>query len=653
MKASSTFQLPGGGPSISFQVLREKLESVFQGKKFLFLNSISLIAGFILGFAASIGLGGDRQVSIIVGLAVAVGVLLSGSVVGYLVLQTFSLGLLAALAYVAFRINSTFSLDVEVIQLIYASVFLAAPILTLVPSVKKSLLAFAELPGLQLVSVIVFASLLRYLRIVRPSDSKYALSQMYFAEDNAGVVAVLSRSLQSGYSSHASLFGEFFNGIYVAVSGFLVTFGNPVDLPLVAALTHWNITTVFLAWIPLAVIVVLVFSGIRFGELKAFLVFLLTSAILILLFWPFAYLGHSSVISSGLFALCLFGLIINKKLFTQHPFWMFGLVLTLAFIIATTWFPLMPLSGAITGLVFLSTLLSQIRKGNRATSIRLSLLFLGAALALAPELIYFVADNSKYLQMAGGTRDVDAVLIFGWLALLGFIFLRSHKKSTRMPLVGIKTISLALLLVLASNLYLTFTGVAGNSGSPGYGALKYLMTSIAFTLPILWILSLGPGRKVKTDKILFSGLALVFALITFQDDTRPVATLFATTPPPANVAAAQYGVFAALEHALEMNPEQIFCASDYGAPLPGGELNMNSYYCTRWGQSLVGDENGQEWRFVPLGRISEDSLTPVLEDYKDKKVALIRFTDPNNVIPVSDTWWVKYVDPDWKIIEVK
>jgi hypothetical protein len=56
---------------------------------------------------------------------------------------------------------------------------------------------------------------------------------------------------------------------------------------------------------------------------------------------------------------------------------------------------------------------------------------------------------------------------------------------------------------------------------------------------------------------------------------------------------------------------------------------------------------------VPLGRISEDSLTPVLEDYKDKKVALIRFTDPNNVIPVSDTWWVKYVDPDWKIIEVK
>jgi hypothetical protein len=113
MKASSTFQLPGGGTSISFQVLREKLEAVFQRKKSLFFNSISLIAGFILGFAASIGLGGDRQVSIIVGLAVAVGVLLSGSVVGYLVLQTFALGLLAALAYVAFRINSTFSFWIQ------------------------------------------------------------------------------------------------------------------------------------------------------------------------------------------------------------------------------------------------------------------------------------------------------------------------------------------------------------------------------------------------------------------------------------------------------------------------------------------------------------------------------------------------------------
>jgi hypothetical protein len=330
---------------------------------------------------------------------------------------------------------------------------------------------------------------------------------------------------------------------------------------------------------------------------------------------------------------------------------MFGLVLTLAFIVATTWFPLMPLAGAITGLVFLGTLLSQIRKGNRRTAIGMSLVFLGAATALAPELIYFVADNSKYLQMAGGTRDVDPVLILGWLTLLGFIFLRLQKKS--IPLVGRKTFSLALLLVLASNLYLTFTGVAGNAGSPGYGALKYLMTSIAFTLPILWILSLGPGRKAKVIKILFSGLALIFALITFQDDTRPVATLFATTPPPANVAAAQYGVFVALEQALEMNPEQIFCASDYGVPLPGGELNMNSYYCTRWGQSLVGDENGQEWRFVPLGRISEDSLTPVLGAYKDKKVVLIRFTDPNNPIEVSDTWWSRYSDPTWEIVEVR
>ena len=115
----------------------------------------------------------------------------------------------------------------------------------------------------------------------------------------------------------------------------------------------------------------------------------------------------------------------------------------------------------------------------------------------------------------------------------------------------------------------------------------------------------------------------------------------------------QSGVLMALNEALSKNPDQIFCVSDYGIPVPGAELNMNSYSCTRWGQSLVGDENGQQWRFVPLGSMAEESLLEVLEIYSDKRVVIVRFTDPGNPLLIRDTWWSKYVDESWEIVTVR
>jgi hypothetical protein len=210
-----------------------------------------------------------------------------------------------------------------------------------------------------------------------------------------------------------------------------------------------------------------------------------------------------------------------------------------------------------------------------------------------------------------------------------------------------------MVILVASSLLLWISGISVNGGAPGYGASKYLVTATVVSVPLLWMALVHYSNGKFYLKALSPGLVLIFAIVSFQYDSRPVASALTSAPQPINLEPSESGVFVALEEAMQKFPEQIFCVSDYGLPLIGGEVNMNSYLCTRWGQSLAGDENGQEWRFVPLGRSEEATLLPVLEAYRDKKVVLIRFTDPETPMPLSETWWYKYTDKSWQVITVR
>jgi hypothetical protein len=312
----------------------------------------------------------------------------------------------------------------------------------------------------------------------------------------------------------------------------------------------------------------------------------------------------------------------------------------------------MPFTAASIGLIFLSLLQIHRFRKDKKTFLGLIGIFLAAGAVLLPGVLILSTDSPIYLAMPGGTRPVGEPLILGWLALAAVVSWVLSKKQNK-GLFGSRLFLGILLLLLASNLYLFLTGLANNAGQPGYGALKYLMTSIAFSTPLLWFVLSSQKPRKGIVLALLTGVALIFAVITFQYDSRSVGSSFVSESQPANVAAAQSGVFLAIGEALSKNPEQIFCVTDFELHSPDAEQSASAYLCTRWAQSLVGDEGGQEWRFVPLGRIPEESLTPVLEAYKDKEVVIIRFTDPSNPLEIDETWWSKYVDESWEVISVR
>jgi hypothetical protein len=320
-------------------------------------------------------------------------------------------------------------------------------------------------------------------------------------------------------------------------------------------------------------------------------------------------------------------------------------------IIAITWFPLLPFTAAYIVLVFVSLLVIHRFEKNKKRFLGLLGVFLSSATILLPGVLTLSADSGTYLAMPGGTRAIGEPLILTWLALAVVVCWTLSRKQ-RKGVFGQRLLLGILFLLFASNLYLFLSGLANNAGQPGYGALKYLMTSIAFSMPFLWlVLSM---QKPKTDTLLalFTGVSLIYAVIAFQYDSRPVGSSFVTPAQPANVAAAQSGVFLAIEEALSRNPKHIICVTDFESHSIDAEQNTSAYLCTRWSQSLVGDERGQEWRFVPLGRLPEESLISVLSDFRDEEVIVIRFSDPDMSVSPEGTWWFEYVAPSWEIISV-
>jgi hypothetical protein len=619
-----------------------------------FISVIATLgAGFLLGFAGAVGLGLTRPASFIAGTLIGLAVLAAGSLTGFLAIQTVLFASVALVNYVVLRVIPEITISAVIIQATYYSLPILGVIVSRIPRVHLAISSLKLLPVAQFFAALLFALLVRTIRIGRPSDANYALSQMYLAEDNAGVVAVLSQSLDRGFSSHASLFGEFINGIYVASAGLIQLFGGLEDRSLLSALTHWNTTTLFLAWMPLAAICAVMFSGIKLKTMPALIVLFIMSTIQILLFWPFLNLGHTSVISAGLVAMCLVSLTLNRRLVQNHPIALFVLGLSQGFIVATTWFPLMPLAAAIVGVIFISVIQDHLRDQNTRTLFVVILIFALAGLALLPEVFERIENNSSYLELPGGTRSLGEPLLLTWLAALGVLFWTQAKILNLRSLAGKPVFVIVVSVLALSTLFLFVTGFAANNSNPGYGALKYTLTVIAFSSPLLWLYLVSVREKFNYFKAISSGLVLIFLIVSFQYDSRAIASSFVITPQSPNTQVGQSGVFMALNEALGKNPDQIFCVSDYGIPVPGAELNMNSYSCTRWGQSLVGDENGQQWRFVPLGSMPEESLMEVLETYRDKRVVIVRFTDPGNPLLIRDTWWSKYVDESWEIVTVR
>ncbi len=611
------------------------------------------LAGFVFGFSISFGLGLRTLASLSAGLIVAMGVVIARSLMGYLLTQTASLTLLSVITYAFFRIFPGAFIPIEYVQILYLVALISSPLLSLSPKIRAGFAKLGGQPSVQFVSVLIFAALIQILRVNRPSDAPFAFSQMYSLEDNAGVVGILGTSLQKGYGSHAHMFGEFFNGLYLVAAGNITWFSNQTDLSLLAVLTHWNMTSLLMAWAPIAAFAALIFSGKKLQSFSAVVVISVMTSLLVLLMWPFSGIGHTSVISSGLFAMSLLALTTNRKLASSHPILYSVLVTALGFVVGITWFPLMPFSAAVVGITFIILLRQQYLAGKRKIAVLIAVSLTLLFVSLLPSIWGLVSYSGTYLQMSGGTRATTDALLIGWLFLATFVIWRFSKKLKGAAVVGPKMFLISFSLLIGSNIYLLLQGTIGNSGSPGYGATKYLLTSIAFSTAVLFMLAVESNRKSTWYSATAAGLVSILAVLMVQPDSRTVGTSLLSPTAPVSIETANTGVVLAMSEALKKNPDMIVCASDFGYPVPDAEVRMESYFCTRWGLALSGASAGGEWRLVPLNAMPIDSLSAVRESTKDDKVVLLRFTDPAGPLLEVDTWWSTYVDDSWEVIQVR
>jgi hypothetical protein len=136
----------------------------------------------------------------------------------------------------------------------------------------------------------------------------------------------------------------------------------------------------------------------------------------------------------------------------------------------------------------------------------------------------------------------------------------------------------------------------------------------------------------------------------------PHLTPFLSPEAAADFKSSNSGVYRALSQATSQEPDHLFCVSDFGFPAPGEEVRMESYMCTRWGQSITGDETGLAWRFVPLNREPVSSLDEINRLFAESDVVVIRLVSGEHsglsLPKKSETWWGPYVDDSWRIITV-
>jgi hypothetical protein len=405
------------------------------------------------------------------------------------------------------------------------------------------------------------------------------------------------------------------------------------------------------------------YSGIKFKIFGIIAVITTSSATLSLLFWPSTLFGHTSIISSGLTAMSLVALALNRKLALEHPV-LFALTTTsLAYIAGTTWFPLLPFSAGAVAITFAALLQVQYQKGHKKIVLGLVTTFLLLSTLFIPQVLSRLLQSGDYLQHGGGTRNPGLILPIVWFVLLIATSWKLLRGIERKSLLGAPMFLAVLWLLGASNLYVLLAGLFQNGGSFGYGATKYFLTSITLTLPIMWMVL---AESVKSLKALAAaGLAIIVATLVTVPFTRmvpaafvaPTLTPFLASPTAGDLQSANSGVYLALQQAVTLKPDHIFCASDFGFPAPNEAESMESYMCTRWGGALIANESGYAWKFVPLNRAPFSKLVETKNNVQGESVVFIRIFsqtgDDEDIPNKSETWWGKYVDNSWNVIEVK
>jgi hypothetical protein len=621
---------------------------------------VPMITGVIFGLSVALGLGLNPIGAILFGAISGTGLLITRSLISYLVVQTITFSLVALISLGVFGTIPTLSLEPSIFQLGYLVLIAASPLVFLVPRIKKALSRFEVPPSVQLAVSIFFAGIVAFLRSRMPNDALFAFSQMYYGEDNAGVVEVLADSMTVGYDGRVGKFGEFINGAYLAAAGNITWFGDMGELGLLPALTHYNMTLLFMAWLPIAALSALVFSGKKFTPPITIAVISVMTAISALLFWPFVPFGHTSVISAGLFAMSLLALTLNRKLALDHPLMFVALVTSLGLVVGTTWFPMMPFAAATVALAFLALLQVEYQKGNKKIVIALVSLFAGLGLLLLPNVLWLASNNAEFLAMTGGTRSSGRFFTVVWALFVLVVLWRLIQSRRDRGLLGSNLFIAVSVALLCSIVFLLVAGFLNNPDHVGYGAKKYLITSIAFTIPVFWFLLVTSSIKNTVIKVFASGLVvLMFPFVLLPDSRQIPDSLifqshggFLKTVTVADLDYANSGVFAAMKTALASEPDHIFCVSDYGYPVAGDEQSLDSYYCSRWGQSFTSDESAP-WRFVPLNRSPVSSLEKVRESLLDQNVVVIRLQRGAEQLGSPDeleTWWAKYVDDSWVIV---
>lgn len=624
----------------------------------------SALSGAIFGYAISIGLGITTWPSIAISLISAIGVLAAGSISGYLLLQTTILSIASFILVFIFRFTSVTRIEAETVQLMFISLLAISPLIAAIPKVRAPIKLFSSNPGSQLISSALFLFLVVFLRERMPAHAGYALSKLYGMEDNAGIASELSTSINLGFTTHVSGLGEFSNGIYLTAAGVTSWFGSSGSSSLISPYTHWNMTLLFLAWIPLSAIVAVIATGKRLRTAEITIAVITMSVLLALLIWPFIGFGHTSVISAGLFGVVLLGLTQNRKLAENHPIVFLLLIASLGFIIGNIWFPLMPWGAATVGLTLVGLLQLQFRRGKKKTFALLVFLFVVAAVSLLPRLLSLVSNNDTLIELVGATRSASQLLVIVWLlAAVAAVWAVSKGKQTP-TLLGSNLFSLTLTALLASNIYLVLSGALSNLGSSGYGygATKYLLTSIAFSIPALWMTSVFRKKHPRVLVAMVSGLAISFSVFVSQPDQNLVLSTGIVSVHPVSEIPAEAKVVSAISEAIDSKTDHILCVSDLGQPMPveGSQWNdyqWEAYLCTRWADSLSGNASneGFMWRSTMINSMPEETLAQVRDTYKDKKISIIRFdyqeSDPDTSAE-EEIWWQKYVDPSWEIVLV-
>jgi len=480
---------------------------------------------------------------------------------------------------------------------------------------------------------LVFALTWRWLM---PADGLHALNALYSSEDNSGIISNLARGLQFGfdYSTVQSL-GVFSNILYAsgaAVSSGLQ--GVSTDI-LLAPLTHWNVIVLFLACIPLILMLAIsLFRDFLNTEQKV-LLFLFTTATTALLVWPFATLGHLSVVSAIYLLIPILALLTNSTLLRADRILYLSLVASGVYLAANAWFPLVPVSIGILGIVYWV----DRRTTNRHLALPIVVPVLIGLLVRGWDILSAFSPE-VLLSAPGGTREANVILIVIWMCLLlGAVaaWERSTKNKTA-------PFPLALGLIVTVTAAYWLLGTVNGFGDPGYGATKFLLVSICFSIPSL-MLALGQSARMRSAVTVFVfGIVSVFSIAVTQREIGTLLNSSIVLSSPLFGSAKIVPEVEAILLAAEQDPDRIYCAS------PAIEVELSTgyagYLCSRWASSLLGsdDTSAVTWRYALIGTTPAERIQEPIDSSINEHVIFIQVGDDDEDL---EPWWDPYIPSNW------